>query len=422
MTVFPKMADVQSARYLTQIAHQASVELARNTDIERRVGLRAMARLFRQSQDRILEANTLDLEISREMAVPGILQDWLRLTPERLQQAGDLLAIMGEANEPVLRVMPVCYSREATQTYGQLMPLGVIALVYEVFPELAAIATGLCLQTGNSLILRGGAAAGHTNAAIVEVLQEAIACSGLPENSLMAISAEQGISIQDLVAQDQYLSLVIPYGRASFVQQVVQWTAGPVLRTAIGNCYLYHSGTGDVDVARQMILDSHQGVPDPVNAIEKVLLNRTLNSAALTRLFAGLQEANFELRGEAELVRQFPDFLRPLETGQEWRTAYLKKVVAFRAVDELGEAIAWINQYSSNHADCLVTQSYPESQQFAQAVNSALIYINTSPRFSRNPKRSNAVFLGMSNQKGQRRGRIGVESLMTFNQVIQGQI
>jgi len=206
------------------------------------------------------------------------------------------------------------------------------------------------------------------------------------------------------------------------VQQVVQWTAGPVLRTAIGNCYLYFAANGDVELARHMILDSHVGVPEPVNAIEKVLLHRSLNAVTLVRLFAGLQDAGFELRGDADLAQQFPDFLEPINGEQEWQTAYLKKIVAFRCVEDPETAIAWINQFSSNHADCLVTQSYRESQQFAQAVNSAQVYINASPRFLRNPKRSNAVFLGMSNQKGQRRGRIGVESLMTFNQVIQGQI
>ncbi|NEO82726.1 MAG: glutamate-5-semialdehyde dehydrogenase [Spirulina sp. SIO3F2] len=422
MTAPSALADAHSAIAITQAAHEASLQLSQRTERERRLGLQTMSRFLAESQTRILEANTLDLEISREMAVPEVLQDWLKLTPERLQRAIDLLEIMGEAHDPVLHIMPVCYAREATQTYGQLMPLGVVALVYEMFPELAAIAAGLCLQTGNVLILRGSAEADHTNTAIAQILQEAIAEHGLPAHSLIAISAEQGISIQDLVAQDQHLNLVIPYGRANFVQQVVQWTAGPVLRTAIGNCCLYYAPNGDVDLARQMILDSHVGVPEPVNAIEKVLLHHSLSAITLVRLFAGLQEAGFELRGEHDLALQFPDFLKPISSEQDWQSAYLRKIVAFRCVDDLGAAIAWINQFSSNHADCLVTQSYHESQQFAQAVNSAQVYINASPRFSRNPKRSNAVFLGMSNQKGQRRGRIGVESLMTFNQVIQGQI
>ncbi|MEM8639483.1 MAG: gamma-glutamyl-phosphate reductase [Cyanobacteria bacterium P01_G01_bin.54] len=422
MTVSSLSADTSTTTAITQAAQKAAGRLAQKTDEERRLGLRTMAQFLADSQARILEANTLDLEVSREMAVPEVLQDWLKLTPERLQRAAELLAIMGEAHDPVLRVMPVGYAREATQTYGQLMPLGVIALVYEVFPELAAIAAGLCLQTGNALILRGSADAGHTNAAIAQTLQEALAQSQLPPESLQTISAEQGIAIPDLVAQDSHLNLVIPYGRASFVQQVVQWTTGPVLPTAIGNCYLYYAPNGNVDLARQIIIDSHGGAPDPVNAIEKVLLHSSLTAVTLVRLFAGLKEAGFELRGEPELVQQFPDFLEPLVSDQEWQRAYLNRTIAFRTVVDMTAAIAWINQYSSNHADCLVTQSYWESQQFAQGVNSAQLYINASPRFSRNPKRSNAVFLGMSNQKGQRRGLIGVESLMTFNQVIQGQI
>jgi glutamate-5-semialdehyde dehydrogenase len=289
-----------------------------------------------------------------------------------------------------------------------------------MFPELAAIAAGMCLQTGNAVGLRGSAEASHTNAAIAQVLQCAIADSHLPNASVVLASADQGISVQNLVSQEQYLNLVIPYGRASFVQQVLNWSAVPALRTAIGNCYLYCAATGDLDLARSMITESHASEPDPVNAIEKVLLHSSLDTMELTRLFSGLREAGFTLQGEVELAHQFPDYLQPVRRETEWREAYLKRVVSFRCVTHVEDAIAWINGHSNHHADCLVTRSYAESRLFAQQVNSALLYINTSPRFSRNPQQTQQVYLGVSNHKGQRRGLIGVDSLMAFNQVIQG--
>ncbi|WP_443029141.1 glutamate-5-semialdehyde dehydrogenase [Spirulina sp. CS-785/01] len=404
---------------LVQRADQASLILAQTIGKERSRGLSAIARGLKDAQSDILEANTLDLETSRDMAIPSIIQDWLRLTPERIQQAARLLEQLGEQSDPILQMRNAPYPMETSQTYCQLMPLGVVAFIYEAFPELAAIAAGFCWKAGNSVVLRGSGNASHTNGIIAQVLQNAVEDSGLPPGSVEVISAEQGISIQNLVTQDQYLNLVIPYGRNSLVQQVSQLSTTPVLRAAIGNCYLYCSPSGDVDLLRWMLIDSHASEPDPVNAIEKVLINRNSKYSSLPRLFTSLKEKGFELRGDQELVENFPDELK-LAKDNEWGNAYLKKIVAFKVVADIGEAISWINRYSSGHADCLVTESYGESRQFAQGINSALIYINFSPRFSRNPKRGDAVFLGISNQKGQRRGLISLESLTTIKQVVQG--
>jgi glutamate-5-semialdehyde dehydrogenase len=203
------------------------------------------------------------------------------------------------------------------------------------------------------------------------------------------------------------------------VEQVMQQSTAPVLRSAMGNCYLYWSATGSLDMVRWVVLDSHASEPDPVNAIEKILINRNQKPSSLAILWNSLKEKGFQLRGDAELVAEFPEQLT-LVSDSEWNQAYLDKSVAFKVVDSIEAAIAWINQYSSRHADCLVTESYQESRQFALGVDSASVYINSSPRFSRNPKRGDSVFLGMSNQKGYRRGMISLEALTTLKQVVQG--
>ncbi len=400
-----------------QRVYQTSLRLATTSGVARSHAVQAMARILKHHQDDVLEANTLDLEASREMAVPELILDWLKLTPERLQMTIDTLTRLGELSDPIGRVMTSAYQVAHSQTYCQLMPLGVIALVYEAFPSLGAIAAGLCLKTGNCLILKGGSESSHTNAMIVQSLQAAIDEAGLPEGCLELLPAE-GTSIRDLVTQDQYINLVIPYGRPSLTQQVVRQATIPVLKSAMGNCYLYWSPSGHLDTARWMVLDSHQSEPDPVNAIEKVLIHQTQNRSALTLLWSSLIEKGFEVRGDAELVAEFPH-LKLVEEA-EWSQPYLAKIVAFKAVDSLDSAIGWINHHSSAHADCLVTESYRESRQFALGVNSASTYINASPRFSRNPKQRDAIFLGMSNQRGQRRGLIGLESLTTLKHIVQG--
>lgn len=399
-------------------AHQAALKLGTTKGADRSRAVLAMAQAITRSFDDILEANTLDLEASREMAVPDLILDWLKLTPKRLEIAVDILQRLGELSDPLRRVRHGDYQLDDSQTYTQLMPLGVIAFIYEAFPELGAIAAGLCIKTGNSLILKGSTEASHSNAAIANALLSAVTEVGLPAGCLQLITEEHGTSIRDIVTQDQWLNLVIPYGRSSLIQQVVRHSTSPVLKSAIGNCYLYWSPNGSLEMVRWLIIDSHQSEPDPVNAIEKVLIHRQALPSSLTTLWNSLKEKGFEIKGDAELVEAFPQL--QLAKDGEWQSAYLTKTIAFKLVDSLEAAISWINRYSSGHADCIVTESYQESRQFALGVNSASSYINASPRFSRNPSRGESVFLGMSNQKGHRRGLISLESLTTVKHIVQG--
>ncbi|MEM1394244.1 MAG: glutamate-5-semialdehyde dehydrogenase [Cyanobacteria bacterium P01_D01_bin.116] len=400
-------------------AHGAALKLGITKGAQRSRALMAMAEALERSFDDILEANTLDLEACREMAIPDLVLDWLKLTPERLDSTVKILQRLEELSDPLRRMRTADYQLGEEQSYSQSTPLGVIAFIYEAFPELGAIAAGLCIKSGNSIILKGSTEASHSNAAIAEVLQMAVAEAGLPVGSIELVTAEHGTSMQELVTQEHYLNLVIPYGRTSLIQRVVRQSTAPVLKSAMGNCYLYWSPNGSlVDMVRWMIIESHASSPDPVNAIEKVLINRQTLSSSLGTLLKSLQEKGFELKGDEELRKSFPQLLPVNYT--EWGSAYFTRTVTFKLVDDLDSAIVWINRYSSGHADCIVTESYQESRQFALGVNSASTYINASPRFRRNPLWGDAVFLGMSNQKGHRRGLIGLESLTTLKHIVQG--
>lgn len=404
---------------IVRASQKAAAKLAQVSGAGRRRGVMVLAEAIESSFDEILEANTLDLEMSREMAITEPIVDWLKLTPERLEMTVSILNQLSKSADPTRRLINAPYQLEPSQTYCQLIPLGTIALVHEAFPELAAIAAGICLKTGNSLITRGCSAASNSNQTISAILKKALAATELPISSIENISPDLGISIQELVTQDRYLNLVIPYGRPSLVQQVAEQATATVLRTTIGNCYLYWSVSGNLDLIRQVIVDSYDSEPDAVNAIEKVLIHKNAKSSSLQSLFNNLQQQGFHLRGDEMLVEEFPEFLE-LVNSEEWRRPYLSKVVAFRYVEDLSQAVTWINRYSSGHADCIVTESYQESRQFVQEIDSALVYINTSPRFSRNPDGGENVFLGMSNQKGYRQGLISVETFTTIKQVVQG--
>ncbi|AFZ42951.1 glutamate-5-semialdehyde dehydrogenase [Halothece sp. PCC 7418] len=400
-------------------SHQASEQLATTQGSQRSQAVEAMAQSLSASFDEILEANTLDLETCREMAIPALILEWLKLTPQRLETAIKILERLGTIADPIQKVSHAPYPLDPAQTYCQRMPLGVITLIYEAFPELSAIAAGLCVKTGNSLVLRGGSEASHSNETIVNALNQALEETKLPAHTIQLLPSDQGCSIQELVQQEPYTKLVIPYGRPSLVQQTARTANVPILRTAIGNCYLYWSTSGSAEKVKDVIVDSHASEPDPVNAIEKVLINRNIKASILINLFHALQEKGFVLRGEDSLLEEYSQYLTPVQE-QEWSESYIDKIVAFRWVDDISSAIAWINRHSSGHADCIISQSYRETRQFAQTIDSALVYVNASPRFFRYAANGDSIFLGMSNQKGYRRGLIGLESLTTFKQVVQG--
>lgn len=400
-------------------SNKAAVELARIPGGKRRLGVRALAEAILESFDEILEANTLDLEMSREMAVNEPIATWLKLTPERLETTVSILKKLSNSADPTRRLIDAPYQLEPSQTYCQRIPLGTIALIYEAFPELAAITAGMCLKTGNSLIIRGCNIASNSNKTIAAILKRALATTDLPLSSIEAISPDLGTSVQELVTQDRYLNLIIPYGRPSLVQQVAEKATATVLKTTIGNCYLYWSVSGSLELTRQVIIDSHNSQPDAVNAIEKVLVNRGIKPSVLRSLFSSLQQQGFALRGDVILVDEFPEYLKLIQP-EEWHRPYLDRIVTFRFIDSLTQAVFWINRYSSGHADCIVTESYQESRHFVQGIDSALVYVNTSPKFSRNPQGAEDIFLGMSNQKGYRQGLIGVETFTTVKQVVQG--
>jgi len=400
-------------------AHQGFVKMSNIKGIKRSEAVLHMAKKLEKSFDDILQANTLDLEISREMALPDLILEWLKLTPQRLKFTIEILKALAELPDPFQKVINSPYQVTYCQNYSQLMPLGVIALIYEALPELAIITAGLTIKTGNSLILRGSSEASNTNSIITQALQIALEEVDFPPYCIQFLPPEERYSIEDLVTQEQYLNLIIPYGRPSLIQKVTQTATAPVLKSAMGNCHLYWSLCHDLDLVRHVIVDSYNTIPDPVNAIEKVLINKQQKSNSITRLFNHLKENNFTLVGDESLVADFPEYLTVIKPSG-WNQSFLNKTIAFRFVDNLAEAIAWINEHSSGHADCLVTDSYQEGRIFAMETDSALVYINSSPRFYRYLQGSNSVFLGISNQKGHRRGLISLETFTTLKQIVVG--
>jgi len=375
-----------------------------------------MGKAIAHHQDDILEANTLDLEISRDMAIPELVVEWLKLTPERVQTAAQIfqrLSMLGAT-------LPSAIADNGSCVAYNTRPVGIVGFIYEAFPDLGAIAAALSIRTGNALVLKGGSEASRTNQIITSILQGTLEEVGLPTALIFPIESTE-ISRIDL-AQCPDIDLIIPHGRPSLVAQVVKASSVPVIPSKMGNCYLYWSASGSVDNVYQMIASSHTGTPDAVNRIEKVLVHQAHSENGVTRLWNRLQENGFEIKADEKMGRwrsAATSQEKPIETptDQEWKTAYLKKTVAFRQVEDSSQAIRWINNHSSGHADSLATADYAESRRFISGCRSASLYINRSPQFVRNSKQTGEIALGASDCKGIGRGLIGITAMQANQRV-----
>lgn len=379
--------------------------------------LSAMGEVISRHQDDILEANTLDLEISRDMAVPDLIVDWLKLTPERIQKVVNIFKRLAltSADYPTGGL-----NGDGAAQY-RLCPVGTVGFVYEALPDLGAIAAALCICTGNALVLKGSGEAIRTNRMIASLLRDTLEDIGLPPDLICPIESTE-VSRQD-IAQCPNIDLIIAHGRPSLVDQVVKQASVPVIPSRMGNCYLYWSASGSLDKVYQMTVDSHSGSPDAVNRIEKILVHESHSSNSVIRLWNRLQESGFEVVADTAITALHSansvDNLAEV-TESEWDCAYLKKKVALRRVENRDVAIQWINIHSSGHADSVVTTDYTESRLFIDTCRSATIYVNASPRFVRDAKQTRAIALGVSNYKGIAGGLIGMDAMQVRQRIFHG--
>lgn len=400
-------------------SYAASSSLARLGDQERNQVILKIATAIEQGRHSILEANTYDLVASQEMAIPELLLEWMKLTPDRLKHTVDFL------HHLATRPCPISQHLVMGNFYYQTIPIGLIAFVYEALPHLPILMAGMCLKTGNSLILRGGSEISHTQTAIANLMQTAISESELNLSPATVAIAPVGTGIKDLLNQEKYLRLILPYGRPSFVQQITKQSTLSVLPAAIGNCYLYLAPTGNWQQTLDTIKTSRFGDPDAVNAIEKIVIHQAWLSDSFAPVLAeGLHKLtnhNSIIKGCDRLLaycRQYPQvFTTEISAETQWGQTHLEGDLSLKIVDDTEEAISWINQYSSGHGDVIMSDSVQETQKFANHVRSSNIFINCSSKF----KRLEQTALGMASLKTRGaayRGIIDLQALTTTKKVI----
>lgn len=401
-----------------QQAKEASYELGILSTTEKNNALAKMAKVLVENTNYILAENKKDLEIAMGKGTSKAMLDRLALSDTRIVDMADGLKQLIALPDPVGEVVSMWKRPNGLQIGQQRVPMGVIGIIYEARPNVTCDAAGLCLKTGNAVILRGGSEAINSNLAIVKVLTSAVKESGLPEHSIQLVENTSREVAQDMMRLNDYIDVLIPRGGAGLIQAVVKNATVPVIETGVGNCHIYVDEECDFEMAKNIVVNAKTSRPAVCNAAEKLLVNENIAKEFLPIVAQALRDKNVELRGNDDVKSILDDIKTP--TDEEWYTEYIDYIMAIKVVKNVDEAINHINKFGSGHSDAIVTKNYDNSQRFLQRVNSAAVYVNASTRFTDGCEFGFGAEIGISTQKLHARGPMGLKELTTIKYIIYG--
>lgn len=401
-----------------QRAREASYELGNASTTEKNNALEKMAQSLIINKDEILKANELDLQASMEKGTSKAMLDRLALNEERIKAMADGLREIIALPDPVGEVTSMWKRPNGLQIGQQRVAMGTIGIIYESRPNVTCDASGLCLKTGNTVILRGGSDAINSNTAIVKVLSIAVEEAGLPKDSIQLVENTSREVALEMMKLNDYIDVLIPRGGAGLIQTVVKNATVPVIETGSGNCHIYVDEDCDIEMAKAIVINAKTTRPGTCNSAEKLLINENVAMEFLPIIVEALREKDVKIIGDEKVKAIISDALDATE--EDWSKEYLDYIIAIKIVKNVDEAVSHINKYSSGHSEAIVTKSYESSQRFMQRVNSAAVYVNASTRFTDGCEFGFGAEIGISTQKLHARGPMGLKELTTIKYVIYG--
>jgi glutamate-5-semialdehyde dehydrogenase len=298
------------------------------------------------------------------------------------------------------------------------VPLGVIGIIYEARPNVTCDAAGLCLKTGNVVILRGGSEAINSNKAVVKALTAGIEKAGLPKASVQLVEDTSREVATEMMKLNEFIDVLIPRGGAGLIQAVLKNATVPVIETGTGNCHIYIDENCDFEMAKNIAINAKVSRPSVCNAAEKLLVNERIAKDFLPIAVKALRDNGVAVKGDEAVQAIIDDIEKTNE--EDWGKEYLDYIMAVKIVKDVDEAIAHINKYGTGHSEAIITESYINSQKFLQRVDAAAVYVNASTRFTDGSEFGFGAEIGISTQKLHARGPMGLKELTTIKYIIYG--
>ena len=401
-----------------QRAKEASYDLGVATIGEKNNALLCMAEELLKAKDSIIEANKIDLENAKAKGTSDAMLDRLALNNDRINGMADGLKDIVKLQDPVGEVISMWERPNGLQIGQKRVPIGVIGIIYEARPNVTCDAAGLCLKTGNAVILRGGSDAINSNKAVVSALIKGIEKAGLPKYSVQLVEDTSRETATEMMRMNEYIDVLIPRGGAGLIQSVVKNATVPVIETGTGNCHIYVDENCDFEMAINIVVNAKVSRPSVCNAAEKLLVNEKIAEEFLPKVVKALRENGVTLRGDEKSQAIIDDIEKANE--EDWGKEYTDYIMAVKIVKDVNEAISHINKYGTGHSEAIVTESYKNSQKFLQRVDAAAVYVNASTRFTDGGEFGFGAEIGISTQKLHARGPMGLKELTTTKYIIYG--
>jgi glutamate-5-semialdehyde dehydrogenase len=403
---------------ICQRAKVASAELSKVSAEVRNKAIFNMAEALERNCSAILEANTKDVEIARAKGVKEALIDRLIVDKKRVNgMASNLreVAKLPDAAGEIVRT----WTRPNGLIIGLLrVPLGVIGIIYESRPDVTSEASGLCIKSGNAIILRGGSDAINSNLAIGNSLRTALEETGLNKNIIQVVPVTDRAQAEKLMTMREYVDVLIPRGGANLIKTVVEKSTVPVIETGTGNCHIYIEEDADLSRAIDIVINAKCQRPGTCNAAEKLIVHKNIAKQFLPKIISALNLNGVEVRADQKTIDLIPNLKLAVE--EDWGTEYLDLIIAIKLVDNLDEAIAHINKYGTKHSESILTKDFNKALKFINEVDAAAVYWNASTRFTDGNQFGLGAEIGISTQKLHARGPMSAQQLTTTKFFILG--
>lgn len=407
----------ESVREVAVLAREASYDLALATRASKDAALEAMADALLERRAEVLAANAEDVARAEAGGTPANVVDRLRLSDARLEAMAQGLREVAALPDPVGEVVRGSTLANGLELRQVRVPFGVVGMIYEARPNVTADAAGICLKSGNAVLLRGSSSARASNVAIVAVLRDAVVSTGLPADAVQLVPGDTHDSVKALMRARGLVDVLIPRGGAGLIRSVVEEALVPVIETGVGNCHVYVDKAADLDKALAIVLNAKTQRTSVCNSAESLLVHADIADAFLPRVVAALQEEGVTIHGD-EAFRGFDGVLPA--TDDDYAREYLALEVSAAVVPDLEAAIAHIRRWSSQHTDAIVTEDLAAARRFTAAVDSAAVVVNASTRFTDGGEFGFGAEIGISTQKLHARGPMGLPEMTSTKYIVTG--
>jgi glutamate-5-semialdehyde dehydrogenase len=411
--------DIKS--YMQQVGQQARAAsrlMAKADTNTKNLALATIAQAIRREKSALLTANKSDMDAARVAGMDAAMLDRLALSEKSIAAIAEGLEQIVALADPIGEITNLKYRPSGIQVGNMRVPLGVIGIIYEARPNVTIDAAGLCIKSGNAAILRGGSEAIHCNQALAKLVHEGLAAASLPSSAVQVVETTDRAAVGELITMKEYVDVIVPRGGKGLIERISSEAHIPVIKHLDGNCHVYVDDDADFDKALRIVENAKTQRLGTCNTAESLLVARSVAKTMLPKIAAMLIAKGVEIRGCAETQKLVPQ--AKAATEEDYYTEYLAAIISCKVVAGVDEAIAHINQYSSQHTDAIVTENYTKARQFLREVDSSSVMVNASTRFADGFEYGLGAEIGISTDKLHARGPVGLEGLTSVKYIVLG--